>query len=512
MSRFERARPRWMVLATVAFGVFIAADDLTVVSTMLRPIIGDLGIPLPDGFDQAAWIVNSYLVAYVAVMPFMGRLSDALGRRRVFTGALVLFLAGSIWIPSTHSLGPFVAARILTAIGGGAMVPVALAVIGDVYGPQRRARPLGILGAVDTIGWVWGPLFGALLVRYLSWRWQFYLNVPLALLAIGAAWWALAHLDRPAQRPRLDWFGAVTLSAGLVFLSVALLNSSEITAVDELADLSGSGTLPSLPLFGLAAAAFAAFVVIESKVADPIVDLGLFGRPHFTPAIIVNLIVGAVLVIAMVDVPLFVNLVVETDLERAAVLSGWVLTVLTGTMALAAYLGGRLTEVLGRTSVVAGGTIACAAAFLIMGTAWGPDIGPTAMTPPLALLGIGFGVMIAPVHDAAVEAAPASRRGTAGGLIILARLMGLTVGLAGLTAWAIHRFDVLRHAIELPPLGSPGYQDAVAVAQADLSARALGETFVAAAILALLAAGAAMALGRPPHADRTGPLPHGRIR
>ena len=106
MTGRRRASPA-AILAVVCFGVFVAADDLTVVSTMLRQIIGDLNIPLPDGWDRAAWIVNSYLVAYVAVMPFMGRLSDVLGRRRVFVGALVLFLAGSAWTPFATSLGPF---------------------------------------------------------------------------------------------------------------------------------------------------------------------------------------------------------------------------------------------------------------------------------------------------------------------------------------------------------------------------------------------------------------------
>ena len=494
MSRGDRPRPS-LVLAAVAFGVFIAADDLTVVSTMLRPIIGDLGIPLPEGFDDAAWIVNSYLVAYVAVMPFMGRLSDVWGRRRVFTGALALFLAGSIWIPFTDSLGPFVVGRVLTAIGGGAMVPVALAVVGDVYAERRRARPLGVLGAVDTIGWVWGPLFGALLVRYLSWRWQFYLNVPLALAGMAAAWWALRDLDRPRREARIDWLGAITLSAALVFLTVGMLGTSEISAADELADLSGSGTLPSPLLFGLAAVAFAAFVVVERRVDDPLVDLRLFRREHFSPAIVVNLIVGAVLVIAMVDVPLFVNLVVENDVERAAVLSGWVLTVLTGTMAAAAYLGGRLTDVLGRRLIVVAGTVACAVAFAAMGLTWNPGVSVAIMALPLALLGFGFGIVIAPIHDAAVEAAPADRRGTAGSLVILARLMGLALGLSGLTAWAIHRYDTLRQAIELPPLGSAGYDQALAAAQADLTAQALGETFLFSAALALVAAAVALALG-----------------
>ncbi len=129
------------ILAVVGFSVFVAADDLTVVSTMLRPIIGDLGLVLPDGLDDAAWIVNAYLIAFVAVMPIAGRISDVIGRRRTFVGAYLLFLLGSIVIPAStgfdEPFGWFLFGRILTALGGGAMVPVALAVIGDVY-PEGR--------------------------------------------------------------------------------------------------------------------------------------------------------------------------------------------------------------------------------------------------------------------------------------------------------------------------------------------------------------------------------------
>ena len=141
--RRRPASPR-AVLAVVGFAVFVAADDLTVVATMLRPIIGDLGLVLPDGLDEAAWIVNAYLIAFVAVMPIAGRLSDIVGRRRTFLAAYSLFIVGTIIIPTASSLGPFLFGRVLTAIGGGAMVPVALAVVGDVY--PNRPRALGILG------------------------------------------------------------------------------------------------------------------------------------------------------------------------------------------------------------------------------------------------------------------------------------------------------------------------------------------------------------------------------
>ena len=158
------------ILIVVGFSVFVAADDLTVVSTMLRPIIGDLGLVLPDGLDDAAWIVNAYLIAFVAVMPLAGRVSDVVGRRRTFLVAWVIFLVGTIWIPLSDSLGMLLTGRVLSAIGAGAMVPVSLAVVGDVYPEERRARALGTLGAIETLGWVWGPLYGAMLVRFLTWR------------------------------------------------------------------------------------------------------------------------------------------------------------------------------------------------------------------------------------------------------------------------------------------------------------------------------------------------------
>src|SRR5690606_32031986 len=169
----------------------------------------------------------AYLVAFVAIMPIAGRISDVIGRRRTFVGAYLLFLAGTILIPWSVSFdaayGWFLTGRVLTPLRRRAMVPVALAVVGDVYPEGRRARALGTLGAIETLGWVWGPLYGAMLVRFLSWEWQFWLNIPLAVAGLVASWWALADHDRPARAQGVDWFGALALTATLVSLNLALL-------------------------------------------------------------------------------------------------------------------------------------------------------------------------------------------------------------------------------------------------------------------------------------------------
>ena len=196
----RRAASRRAVLAAVGFSVFVAADDLTVVTTMLRPIIGDLGLTLPDGLDDAAWIVNVYLIAFVAVMPIAGRISDVIGRRRTFVAAYVA-------VHHRHHRHPDRRRRSVRSWSA-ACSPRSAVVrwcpsrsrSSATSIPSAAARALGALGAIETLGWVWGPLYGAMLVRFLSWQWQFWLNIPLALVGLAATWWALAGHDRPERR------------------------------------------------------------------------------------------------------------------------------------------------------------------------------------------------------------------------------------------------------------------------------------------------------------------------
>ncbi|MFN3218339.1 MAG: MFS transporter [Acidimicrobiales bacterium] len=505
-----RAASPGLVLAVVGFSVFVAADDLTVVSTMLRPIIGDLGLVLPDGLDDAAWVVNAYLIAFVAAMPLAGRISDVIGRRRTFVGAYLCFLAGTVVIPLSVTLDEpfswFVVGRVLSGIGGGAMVPVALAVVGDAYAEGRRARALGTLGAIETMGWVWGPLYGALLVRFLSWEWQFWLNVPLGIVGLAAAWFVLGDHDRPPQRVPVDWLGASLLTVALVSVNVALLGSAEIQSVTGLDELTG-GSGPDLRWLGVVAVvAGAAFVVQQARSANPLLDRGLVRGRNLAMALVVNFVVGAGLAIAMVDVPLFVNSV-EIDLERSAVIAGWVLSALTAAMAITSYLGGRLTERTWYRPPVLAGVALSTAAFAWMGATWDADAPYGLFAVQLAMLGAGFGLTVAPTTGAVVDAAPAHQRGAAASLVMVVRLLGLSVGLSALTAWGLARFEDLRSTIVLPALTDPGFDEALRTAQADLTAQAIAETFTAAAVVVAVGVIAALAMRR----RQPAPTDHGPI-
>lgn len=484
----------YLVLAAVAFGVFIAADDLTVVSTMLVQMLKDLDISIQTQLDEAAWIVNAYLIAYVVTMPFMGRVSDILGRRRVFVGCLLIFAGGSALVVWAPNLTWMVIARAITAIGGGAMVPVSIAVVGDVFRQERRPFAMGILGAVDTAGWIWGPLYGAMLVRYLNWRWQFYLNLPLSALAIAAAWYALRDLPQPAegqaQSRRIDWLGAGLLTLALLAVNVGLtqlgggLGGAAPSFDFEQPQDTGGSWLKAWPFFLAGIVGFGLFAGAERRRAvqsrvRPLMDLAMFRLRNFSLACLVNFFTGFVLIIAMVDVPIFVNVILGETIESAAVDSGRILSALTVAMAAASVVGGWLCGRVGYRLPTLLGLACIGGAFLLMGVFWQVDIGRTPMAVHLALAGAGFGLVIAPTATAVVDAAGAEQRGVASALVIVLRLMGMTIGLSALTAWGLHRFDVLGQ-VELPTLTDPAYMDVLT----RITARVLRETFLVSAVVA----------------------------
>ena len=487
----------YVVLAVVSFGVFIAADDLTVVSTMLVQMLRDLDISIQTQLDEAAWIVNAYLIAYVVTMPFMGRVSDIFGRRLVFVACLGIFAVGSVMVVLAPNLPWMVVARAVTGVGGGAMVPVAIAIVGDVFPDERRPFAMGILGAVDTAGWIWGPLFGATLVRYLSWRWQFYLNLPLSALAAAAAFYALRDLRSPVVSERgsrrLDVVGAVLLTVALLAVNIGLtqvgggLGGASPSFDFDQPQGTDSSLGKAVPIILVAGIAFGLFALAERRQAisnrvPPLIDLTMFRRRNFNLACIVNFATGFVLIIAMVNVPIFVNVILGDTIQSAAVASGRILSALTVAMAIASVLGGWLCERFGYRTPTLLGLALIGGAFLLMGMTWQVDVGYSQMALQLALAGAGLGLVIAPTATAVVDDVLSDQRGVASALVIVLRLMGMTIGLSTLTAWGLHRFDVLGKAV-LPALTDPGYLESLT----RITARVLRETFLISGIVALVA-------------------------
>ncbi len=494
-------------LATAAFGVFVAADDLLVVSTMLRPIIGDLGLALPDDLDRAAWIVNVYLIAYLAVMPLAGRLSDLVGRRRVFNLSLVVFAIGSLIVPLAPTFGVFLFGRALTAIGGGALVPVALGIAGDHFRDRSRARAFGLLGAVETLGWIWGPIYGALLVRFASWQWQFYLNVPLAIVGVVLACRYLPQ--RRSSTERIDVVGAIFLTLALTASSIALLSQAKIQSAGGLDELAGrtSVTIPLWLSASFAVIGLVGFVLRQRTASSPLLDLSFpsaHRRAAPAMALAINVAFGAALVTTLVNVPLLIN-VLESDTGDAAVRSGWCLTALTAAMSLTSYLGGVLTGVVGARMPTAVGFVVAGIGLIALGQRWQPDTTLVELVVILGFIGLGLGLAMTPTTTALTNAAGHSNTGTAAGLVVVFRMIGFSIGLAALTSFGLRRFSQLRSSLDLPPLSDPSYTEAATRAVRTITTDALAETFVAAGVIALVAVAASVWLPGPPNSTSDHP-------
>lgn len=453
------ARHSRLMLGCACLAVALAAADLTAVSTLLPRIIFDLEIPLPDGLTDAAWIVSAYLIGSSVTLPLSGRLSDRFARGPVFLLCLALFALGSIGAALATNLPVLIAARAVQALGAGAMVPVTMALATDLLPPRQWTFAFGVIGAVDTAGWAIGPVYGAFFVQFWDWRALFWINVPLALVIAGATWRVLRGLGASAAPQPIDWRSATVLTAGLIAVNWGL------SRLGESANAGVSVAEQRLPVAAAApwliagAALLGVFTALERRSPAPLIGGRWVAQTSVIAAGVANLIFGVLLVIATVNVPLFVNatmpqggLELEEFVQAAARLSGFLLGAMTLLMTACSLLGGWLAPRLGARAVLGAGAAASAVGFWLM-RGWTIGTPAWSMALHLALVGVGLGLLIAPLATMVVNAAPATERGLASSLVLLARLSGMSIGLSALTAWSLTRFRALAapySIVELP--------------------------------------------------------------
>lgn len=507
---FPEGHARW-VLAAALLAVFVGSLDLTVITTLLPKMISDLQINTAD-INRYIWIVSGYLLAYMVTIPVLGRVSDILGRRPIFAGALVIFVVGSILSARAGGLAGLVTGRAIQGFGGGALVPVTMALVGDILPPRRRAAVIGLVGAVDTMGWVLGPLYGAALLGLTgSWRSVFWINVPIAILTVLILLFTWRGVRQQRTRERLDLVGALLLSASLVCLNLALSAGAE--AGSGGGQLGGSANPLAAyrwPLLGGALVAMIAFVLWERRAKSPLIPLSLFRLPVFSAATIANLLVGASLIVVMVDVPLFASLVVD-DPKRASLVGAALLTPFTLLMAIGSVIGGVLTGRFNARPVAVVGVMIAAIGLALM-RFWTDSIQVIPMSATLVLAGFGFGIVIAPVASVAINVVRRAHYGVASGLIVVTRLIGMTVGLSVLSGWGVGRLSVLLQSNA--PVRMPGESDIdfqtrtfayIGEQTIHYSLVVLRETFVVAAIVCAVAVLPALMFAHH-RADRRGAL------
>ncbi|CAN5730317.1 MFS transporter [soil metagenome] len=486
---------RIALLFSVLAVVFVAALDLTVVAPILPQVISDLGINTVDA-DRYSWIVLSYLVAYTVTVPLTGRVSDYLGRIPVFLIATALFAAGSVVTAIAGTLGEMVAGRVLQGLGGGAMLPVSMALVADVTPRIRRAEALGLVAAIDTFGWVLGPVWGAgINAAFGSWRAVFWLNVPLCVVV--AIWLLVARGNLPGRtKAGLPNLVSASLAAtALTAFSLALSSGGEPGMGPEQGTRALGGSANPLaayrwPLLGLAVATFAGFVVSEARSRIPLIPRHLIRARIFQFSGIANILVGGALITAMVNAPLVVALLADEDDQP--LLSALLLGSFTLMMTIGAVAGGRFTTRGGARRISAIGLLVAAAGFGVM-SFWPNDLQMGLMCSTMAITGLGLGIVIAPIAESAISAASIEDYGIASGLVLLARLIGMTIGLSAVTRYAVERLEMRTSALpSLRPMEGESTADYFTRQQAyveehavPLTLEVIHETFLVAGLICL---------------------------
>ena len=410
-----------VVLGILCLGVFSTALDQTVVVAALPLLMEDLEIPLTD-LDKASWIITGYLISYTVAMPLAGRLSDVYGRVRIFQVALVVFALGSALVALAPNFTWIVPARVIQAVGGGATVPIGLAMAVAAVSTEKRGIAIGLVAASAEAGSVVGPLYGGYIIEWIGWRWIFWFDVPQSLLLIGL----MAILpNRANPDAKMDYFGALALGAALTVLTVALAQRSIFTAESV------------YPYLALAAGAIliGVLITVERRAVQPLLASFLYTSRAFLSSNIAQFLVGVALIMALVCVPLMAG----TVMERGPLESALSLVRLTAAIPVGALVGGYILRWTGVREVCIVGLALMATGLLFM-SGWETEVGELRLTLPLMAAGLGFGLVIPPIGVSALSAAPSDYWGAAASLVTASRMLGMALGLAALSAWGIERF------------------------------------------------------------------------
>jgi MFS family permease len=441
---------RVVAISAGSLAVLLGALDTYVVVTIMRDIITTIGIPV-NRLQRITPIITWYLLGYIAAMPLLGRASDRFGRKLLLQASLATFLVGSVITALSTNLDVLVVGRTIQGVASGALLPVTLALGADLWAQRNRAGVLGGIGAAQELGSVLGPLYGIFIV-WLTSRWQdvFWINVPLALAAMVMIHFSLPSRDRDAEPEKIDVVGGLLLAVTLGLAVVGLYNANP----------DGKHALPSYgPPLIVAAIAFAVIFFVwerfsRTKLIEP---TGVHFRP-FLSALGSSLCAGAALMVTLVDVELFAQGVLGKDQDHAALMLLWFLAALP----IGALLGGAIATKIGDRAVAFVGLLIAAGGYWLI-SKWSVNlldqkhdifglVSLPALHSDLAVAGIGLGLVIAPLTSASLRAVPSAQHGIASAAVVVARMTGMLIGVAALSAWGFYRLPqlVAKLASEVP--------------------------------------------------------------
>lgn len=469
-----------LTIAMFVLMLVLAALDQTILSTALPAIVREL-----KGADRLSWVFSAYLISSTVVIPLYGKLADVYGSRPTLLAAVALFLLGSLACGFSASMDQLIAARGLQGLGGGGLLTLTMLGVADlfppaVYPPEQRGKVQALLGASFGISTMFGPLTGGYLVEHLSWHWAFFINVPAALLALVVLW--IVFRPGPARHPqKVDYAGAVLLGAALICALLATRHEAGAVATNV------------LPLTVAAIVLALSFLMVQRRVAQPLVPLSLFGAAPFSAATVISLLSGVALFAAVVFLPTYL----QTGLRLTPSGSAWHLLPLMAGLTVSAVTSGKLLRRSGKVRLFA--QVACmlmalAFASLVAVLHWWPHE-PLALSACVLPLGMGLGLLFPLVTMVSQLTSPPQMLGIATATPIMVRSLGGAIGVSLLASLLTH--EISGHLAEIAvnagaaaraAAGATSPQAAMATVMADAMAAGLQPMYAVAASLCLLAA------------------------
>jgi len=408
-----RARSPWPALIVLCLGSFAILLDATIVSVAIPTVLPDLHASL----DQAVWITNAYLLVFAALLILGSRLGDMFGARRLFVIGLVLFALSSALCGAAQTPGQLIASRALQGIGAAAMAPQGGTIIRMIFPRERMGTAYGIFSMMVGLAAVSGPTLGGLLTTNLDWRWVFYVNLPITVVAIAGAYRYVPDL-RTVRRHRLDPVGVALAAAGLAAVVYGLIEGQRY-------DWGNVGFGIAIPeIIGAGLAVLAVFVIWERCQDEPLIPLKLLQNRTF--ALLVTL--AAAMQFALQSMLLVNSFTMQSVLGMTAIRAGLTSLPLTIALVAVAPLAGRLTDRIGGRLVVMGGFVAYAVGIAGIALVSSVHATPLNFAVPLLIGGVGMGAVFAPLTTESMRAAPLDQASSVAGMLNVARQLGATLG------------------------------------------------------------------------------------
>ena len=409
---------RGPILLSLMLATALVALDSTIIATASTSIARELG-----NFSQIPWLFSIYVLAQAVSVPIYGRLADFFGRKHLMLIGIGLFLAGSILAGFAWSMPVLIAARVVQGLGAGAVLPMSMTIASDIYTLKERAKTQGYLASVWGISAVVGPTLGGVFSEFVSWRWIFFINIPLSLLAAWMLWRKFAEKRQLADenegeraRPRIDYAGAVLLTVGTALVILGLLEGGAAWAWIS---------VTSIAVFAVGAAALVTFVLVERRAEHPILPLGVLRRRVIWSSTVASLIIGAIVLGLTTYVPIYA----QDVLGMSALIAGFAVAALTVGWPLTASIAGRFYLRIGfRSTAVIGSAIVVVGTLLLTTLATGTNVWLVALF--CFVIGAGMGLTAVPTLIAAQNSVDWQERGLVTGTNMFARSIGSAIGVA----------------------------------------------------------------------------------